>query len=347
MKFIVKHTGKAAVAVAILTLSGVATYAGTAVHPTDALRRPASPGVMRHTAPGQIERGDAPAPAPRAAPAKRAKAAPRPAAVSYSIPPNARAGECYVQLLVPAQYETVTEKVVTKEASSRIETVPPVYEWAEERVLAKEASSRLEIVPAKYKTVTEKILVKPASARIVEVPAQYDWVEEKVLVKPAHTVWKKGSGSLEKLDNVTGDIVCLVEVPAEYRTVRRRVVTKPATTRKEVIPAEYKEVTKTVMAAAPATRTVSIPAEYATVTRQVLRKATATEWRQIVCETNITPQIVSDMQGALKRTGHYKGAVNGQINAPTLDALSAFQRSKGMATGGITINALKALGVKY
>ena len=33
------------------------------------------------------------------------------------IPPNAKAGECYAKVVLPAKYETVEERVLVKEAS--------------------------------------------------------------------------------------------------------------------------------------------------------------------------------------------------------------------------------------
>lgn len=38
---------------------------------------------------------------------------------------------------------------------------------------------------------------------------------------------EKGRGPVEKLDQATGEIMCLVEVPAEYRTVTKRVQVSP------------------------------------------------------------------------------------------------------------------------
>jgi len=66
--------------------------------------------------------------------------------------------------------------------------------------------------------------------------------EEQVLIKEAHTVWKKGRGLIEKVDDTTGEIMCLVEVPAQYKTVRKRVLVNPATVKEVTIPAEYKTV---------------------------------------------------------------------------------------------------------
>jgi hypothetical protein len=53
-------------------------------------------------------------------------------------------------------------------------------------------------------------------------------------VKPATMVWKKGRGPIQRVDDATGEIMCLVEEPAVYKDVTRTVVKTPATT--QVIP---------------------------------------------------------------------------------------------------------------
>jgi hypothetical protein len=67
-----------------------------------------------------------------------------------ALPPHARPGECYAKVFVPPTFKTVSERVMVKEASDRIEIVPAKYEWVEERVCVKDASTRLVEVPAEY-----------------------------------------------------------------------------------------------------------------------------------------------------------------------------------------------------
>jgi hypothetical protein len=126
-----------------------------------------------------------------------------------AMPSDAKPGECYARLFVAPRCETVTEQVMTRAASERVETIP-----------------------AKYEVVEERVRVKPASKRIEEVPAEYTTVEEKVLVESAHTEWRPGRGTVEKMDPATGKIMCLVEIPAKYEIVKKQVLVKPATTRK-------------------------------------------------------------------------------------------------------------------
>jgi len=288
---------------------------------------------------------------------------------STLLPPNAKPGECFARVVVPPVYETTTERVLVKEAGERIEIIPAKYEWTEERVLVKEASTRIETVPATYETVEEQVLVKAASTEIVDVPATYETVQEQVLVTPARTYWKKGRGLVEKVDNNTGEIMCLVEEPAVYRTVSKRVVKTPATTRETTVPAEYKTVRKQVVKTPATTRTVEIPAEYGTVkvrklveparekripieaeyadiTKRTMTEASHMEWRRVLCETNMNNATVLDLQKALQNKGFDPGPLDGVYGSKTQAALHAFQKSKSMPVGGLTYEAMEALGVR-
>lgn len=284
------------------------------------------------------------------------------------LPPNAKPGECYSRVFTPPVYDTETVRVLAQEASSRVEVVPARYETVEERVVVKEATSRLEIVPATYETVEERVLVEPERIELVKIPAQTGWEEERVLVKAAHTTWKKGNGPIEKVDGSTGEIMCLVEVPAEYKTVRKQVTTAPARTEERVIPAVYKTVKRRVQATPPTTRTIEIPAEYGTVKvtklvepartdtieipaeyqtvsqRKLVREGSL-EWRSILCETNMSPGVVAELQRALSSAGFEAGSADGNYGRQTANAVEAYQRSKGLATGQLTIETLRALGI--
>lgn len=284
------------------------------------------------------------------------------------LPPNAKPGECYARVFIPPTYRTATETVLKRGASEQLEVIPAKYEWVEEQVLVSAASQRLEVVPAQYDWVEERVLVKEASTRKEEVPAKYEWQEEKILVKPAETVWKKGRGPIEKLDNATGEIMCLVEIPAVYETVRRNVMVSPPTTRDISIPAEYETVRKKVMVKPPTTRTIDIPAVYKTVKVKKLVTApqerkipipaeyqTVTkteqvtdghlEWRQILCETNVSPDFIRRFQTALLNAGHNPGPIDGVFGPETGAAMKAYQVKKGLASGALTYETVKSLGV--
>lgn len=293
------------------------------------------------------------------------------------LPPNAKPGECYARVLLPAQYTTETQTVVKREASNRVEVIPAQYDTVTEQVLVREASTKLEIVPAVYEDVTETVMVKPASTKLVEVPATYRTVTEQVLETPAQTIWKKGgisssSGRIlqSATSDETGEVLCLVEIPAKYKTVTRTVLDQSATTRTVEVPAEYTTVKKRVMKTPPTTReitippeyktitvtklikpadsrTIEIPAEYETVTTRKLVREPMLEWRQVLCDENLTYSNIVSLQRALADKGLYGGPIDGVVGAGTMNAVNSFAKSRGLPTGNnyITIEAAKALNV--
>ncbi len=269
------------------------------------------------------------------------------------LPPNAKAGECYARVWVEPVFQTATERVLVKPEAEMLEIIPAKYETVSDRVVVKEASTELEVVPPVYEWVEERVLVKPESKRLVEVPPVYETVTEQVMVKPATTVWKKGRGPIQKIDEATGEIMCLVEEPAEYKTVTKQVLKTPASTREVTVPAEYKTVRKRVLKKPATTREVTIPAEYAkvevtkmvqparelktkvpaeygTVTRRELVSGGQMEWRSILCETNMTRDRVVGIQRALRAAGYDPGPVDGVIGWKTMEAVNAYQRANNL-----------------
>ena len=278
------------------------------------------------------------------------------------FPPNPKTGECYARVRIPATFKTVSERVQSREASERFEIIPARYETVEERVLVREASTKLEVVPAVYGEVQERVLVKPASSKIVEVPAVYETVTERVIDVPAHTVWKKGpattqtSNVLSQTTTDTGEIMCLVEVPATYKTISKRVLKTPARTEEIEVPAEYKTVTRTVVTTPAKTREVTIPAQYDTVAVTKLvapakekrieipaeyqtvssRQQTSDErmeWRQVMCEVNMTSENVMALQQALSKKGYYNAGVDGIIGSQTLSAARKYALDNNLPAG--------------
>lgn len=285
-----------------------------------------------------------------------------------NLPPNAKPGECYARVFSPAEYATDTREMLLFEASERVEVTPAEYGWGEQTVLVKEASVSYETVPAKFGWVEETVVVEPASSKLVTVPAKYDQVSEEVLVRAAYTTWKKGRGPIEKLNEATGEIMCLVEVPAEYKTVTKTVMVSPPTTREEIIsqktkkvrkqvivepaktieiasPAKYDTVKVRTLVTAPQEKRIKIPATYQTVTERKLVKDGDLRWQAILCETNTTANLVSRLQRALNEAGFEAGPVDGVLGTATMSAISSYQKANGLASGQLTLQTIRKLGI--
>jgi hypothetical protein len=288
------------------------------------------------------------------------------------LPPKAKAGQCFARVYTPPTYKTETEKVLKTDGYDEVKITPAVYRSEPKTVLVKEATEALEIIPAVYGWTEEKVLVSPEITELKIVPAVYETVEERVLVKPAHSVWKKGTGPITKIDETTGEIMCLVDIPAEYKTVQKRVLKTPETTVPVVTKkAVYKTVKTRVVKEPARTVTRKVPAVYDTVSVQKLVKAASTskiskppvfetvktsykvsdgylKWAPILCETNVTGDIVSQLQQALNNKGYEAGPVDGIYGARTTKAVRNYQRDAQIpGDGQLTIELVEALKIKY
>jgi uncharacterized lipoprotein YmbA len=287
-----------------------------------------------------------------------------------SMPANAEPGQCYAQVTVPGEFLTVTDKVLIKPAGEKIEIIPARYETVSKEVLVDRGSAHLKTIPAEYRTVTEKVMVAPASKYLVHVPAQYEVTLEQVMVTPATRTWKQGTGPIQRVDETTGEILCLVETPAQYQTISKRVLKAPATTRevenpavfetikrqelvtpaKTVmvdIPAKYKTVQVTKMISPEYQRTTPIPAQYQTVTKRIKVTEDRVAWEEILCETNMTQSKVSDIQRALAHAGFSPGPIDGIVGKQTMAAVNDFQRANNLTVAKyLTVDTIVALGLR-
>ena len=82
------------------------------------------------------------------------------------------------------------------------------------------------------------------------------------------------------------------------------------------------------------------------VVRRVKTGEGKMDWRPILCETNASRGMVSKIQQALYNQGFDPGPIDGVMGQGTHAAVRAFQKKKGLAVGGLTMETLKALGVR-
>ena len=242
------------------------------------------------------------------------------AIVAQDLPENPEPGKCYVRcktpdvwknedvtieiypaykkyITHPAVYKTITERVLVKEASTRLEIVPAVYETVDVVVVVKEASYRLEVVPGAFGTETVTYRAKEDGSELTAFAAKFKPDFKTIEVKPESATWVMSDVAPDCESGNPDDCRywCYKAIPAEFenvpitlldvdayvkrnplpgfdKTYKKTVVTKEPTTRKIEIPAETKVVKKTVMVTPPTTKVIEIPAEYETITKVVLEK---------------------------------------------------------------------------
>lgn len=284
--------------------------------------------------------------------------------------------------IVPAVFETVEERVEIKEASTEVVDVPAVYRTETESVLVEPArnvwqhcgvSERSEdmclvAVPARYETLTKTVLDRPATSRTVSipavyqtvnvqrlvtpatekrevVPAEYQTINKRVKTKDASFFWLAKDAEVEANAKPTGRTVCLEKQPAELATIERQVVAEPATTASTAIPAAYETFPIEELVSPATERRIVIPARTRTVTSRVQTAPSGLEWRQVMCQDDMTPEAVTSIQAALRREGFNPGPVDGIMGRTTLDAIEAYQAENNLGRGGITYESLEQLQV--
>ena len=162
--------------------------------------------------------------------------------------------------------------------------------------------------------------------------------------------------------------MCLVEVPAEYKMVTRTVMTAAPATHEEIVaaktkvvrtqvmtapartveievPAEYETVKVRKLATQAREQRTSIPAEYQTIEETRLVKEGKLHWQPILCETNASPNLITNVQRALNDAGFNAGPVDGVLGQATSKAIGAYQQANGLSSGQLTLETLEKLGV--
>jgi hypothetical protein len=302
----------------------------------------------------------------------------------FDLPPDAGPGRCFSRVSLADTQSLVVEDVIDVPGRVEKREIAAKYVEVEEEVVVIEASKSFRTIPATYKTVTETVIVEPARTESRLVPAVTENYEEKVLVRPAYTTWKKGSGVFGRVYSEegalpqtgvstimsTGELLCLVEVPAEYTTVKRvrevspartetvsipaetatvtrQVIDQPARFEEEVIPAVVNKVKVRKLVAPARIEEVQIPATYRKVQRVVQSDRSQGVWREVLCNSNGTPEHIKMVQAGLAQEGYYTGPIDGVFTSSVDQAMEAFQRAKGLATGYLTMETFTALGGKF
>ncbi len=267
---------------------------------------------------------------------------------------------------VPAIYRTETESVLVEPARSvwkkgrgpleRIDDttgeivclveIPARYETITRSVLESAASTRTVEIPAVYETVSVQRVVSPASESRSEIKPQYATIPIRVKIADAGFFWLKKGESVSAEASYSGREVCLIPRPAEFTTVSKQIVAKAATVRVTQQPAQF-ETIKVQRLVTPASETrTEIPRQVQTVSRQVQVEPPKLVWRRVLCETNVTADIIRNLQLALRREGMDPGPADGVLGGATLTAVRNYQEKNSLDVGGVTYETLEALKVK-
>ncbi|MBL4596760.1 MAG: peptidoglycan-binding protein [Robiginitomaculum sp.] len=270
--------------------------------------------------------------------------------------------------IIQAEYAFIDEEILVKEQSVRYEVVPAVYSTVTEQVLVQPELREVRVIAAIYEDVAEEILIRPAyttwkpGAGLIG-DGGYRTGADGLFYGPDGTV-------LTTITQPTGEILCKVEVPPKYQTVIRKRLVRAETTEVDIVAAQYDTISKQVVSIPPRVEEIIIPAEYRSIkvrtlitpsyeetitipaTYKTIEKISIVsggnlEWREVICDTNSTPELIAQVQAALARTGNDPGRSDGIFGMSTLHAMEAYQRSNGLIVGQLTRETMNSLGVAF
>ncbi len=158
---------------------------------------------------------------------------------------------CYEQAVIPATYQTVSQQVLVRAASTRVVEQPAVYSFQ-----------------------TRRVVVQPERVSYRQVAPVYQTRSRQVQVRPASIGWEYQIRKGRK-------VLCKVKHPAVYQTVHEKVLVKPGGRVAVTHPAVYGSVQERVLVRAATRQKVHVPAVYKTVTRQVKVRDAQVVWQPV------------------------------------------------------------------
>jgi len=230
-------------------------------------------------------------------------------AFAQDLPPNPEPGKCYVRCTTPDVFVNETVEVMTMPAYKKLTVVPATFETVTDKVLVKVAGTKLTIVKDKWGTETIPFIKKEKYSTLSINKATFTDDSDTVEIKPKYALWELGAPAPDCASSNPDDCRywCYKGYPAEYVTIpvkrlgvdanadrtpvsevpsdyTKKIVVEKAHVVEEVIPEVWSTIKRTVMVKDAFTTEVVVPAVYKTVTKEVLKtKGGLTTWKEVEC----------------------------------------------------------------
>ena len=261
-------------------------------------------------------------------------------AFGQDLPDNPEPGKCYVRCKTPEVWKNEDVTIEIAPAYKKIVTYPAKYKTVTERVLVKEAGTRLVIVPAVWENKVVSYTAKEDANKLRAIKATFSPDSQVIETKAASAKWEMSEKApdCESSDPNDCRYWCYKPIPAQYVTVPLTTLAKDATTVSSEVPGYEKTYTKRVMVTPPTTKSVEIPAvygsikktvlvkdaykeeitvaaKYKTVTKEVLvNKGGLTTWKEVECElVNNTPLPINWNLGSATLTSGAKRIIDARL----------------------------------
>ncbi len=232
-------------------------------------------------------------------------------------------GEIMCRIDVPAVYKTVDTQVVETAPLVTSVTESAEYRTIDIQKLEADAKEVRRPIAAKFQTMSKEQ---------IQSPGAFTWLASKV-------------GSAETGEH-TGRVVCNAAVPANIIAYERTIVETAGRFERTKVEATVEDIEISELVADARSVKLPVPGINSSLERTIKVSDSGFDWAPILCETNTTGDVVQRIQAALRDKGYSPGSVDGVLGRSTLAALEEFQRKNKLSEGGVTIEALDALGVE-
>ncbi|WP_298766615.1 OmpA family protein [uncultured Polaribacter sp.] len=256
------------------------------------------------------------------------------------LPSNPEPGKCYVRCKTPEVWKNEDVTIEVAPAYKKIVTYPATFETITERVLVKEADQKLVVVPSVWETKTMTYVGKEDASKLSVIRATFGSDSQVIETKAASAVWEMSEKApdCESSDPNDCRYWCFKPIPAKFVTVNQTTLEKDASTVSSPVDGYNKTYTKRVMVKGPTTKIidvpavystikkivlvkdaykeeVTIPAKYKTVTKEVLvNKGGLTTWKEVECElVNNTPLPINWNLGSATLTSAAKRIIDARL----------------------------------
>ncbi len=152
-----------------------------------------------------------------------------------------------------------------------------------------------------------------------ELEEEVEIITKRIEVSPASTKWvkKKADKNCRSADPKDCLVWCLVEIPAEV--------------------VELKILADTTQSANYELQNIE--------QAHLIKKGGHTEWKAVLCEKDISKQVIGQIQSALRANGYYQAEDSFMIDQETKNSLKKFQEDNNLPIGNLDYETLDVLGV--
>jgi hypothetical protein len=227
-------------------------------------------------------------------PARALPAATALAVILTTLGPSLAGGkavECYEPYRTAPVYGTVQERVLFRDAQSRVDRVPAIYGTQKVRRLVSPERVEYRIIPAQYRSVRERVEIYPETTVARTIPAVTRTTYRRVKVSDGGYAWEYRTIHGKR-------VLCKVKRKAVYESVAETVVVRPARVVHEHVPAQWGYQDRAVLVAEERREAVIIPAEYGYSTEQVLIQPEQRTYIEIPAEYQIVDRQVVVSEGS-------------------------------------------------